>query len=58
MFPRLAGQHAEYLLKQLVMFKSELRSGASAPIMHSISTSVTFDQMQAVSAYLSSRPKS
>jgi cytochrome c553 len=54
-FPRLAGQHAEYLLKQLVMFKSELRSGASAPIMHNMTTEVTFDQMQAVSAYLMSR---
>ena len=54
-FPRLAGQHAEYLLKQLVMFKSELRSGANAPIMHNITTGVTFDQMQAVAAYLMSR---
>ena len=31
--PRLAGQHAEYMVKQLVLFKSELRAGASAPIM-------------------------
>jgi cytochrome c553 len=54
-FPRLAGQHAEYLLKQLVMFKSELRSGASAPIMHNMTTDVTFDQMRAVAAYLMSR---
>jgi cytochrome c553 len=53
--PRLAGQHPEYLLKQLVMFKSELRSGAGAPIMHAITTSLTFDQMQAVAAYLMSR---
>ena len=49
--PRLAGQHAEYLLKQLVMFKSEFRSGASAPIMHNMTTDMTFDQMQAVAAY-------
>ena len=54
-FPRLAGQHAEYLLKQLVMFKSELRSGANAPIMHSITAGVTFDQMEAVATYLMSR---
>jgi cytochrome c553 len=57
-FPRLAGQHPEYLLKQLVMFKSELRAGASAPVMHAITTGLTFDQMQAVSVYLTSRPKS
>jgi cytochrome c553 len=56
--PRLAGQHPEYLLKQLVMFKSELRAGASAPIMHAITTGLTFDQMLAVSAYLTSRPRS
>jgi cytochrome c553 len=58
MFPRLAGQHAEYLVKQLVMFKSELRAGANAPIMHGVTMGLTFDQMQAVAAYLSSRPKS
>ena len=56
--PRLAGQHAEYLLKQLVMFKSELRSGANAPIMHTVTTGMTFDQMRAVAAYLTSPPRS
>lgn len=56
--PRLAGQYAEYLLKQLVMFKSELRSGAKAPIMHNITIGMTFEQMQAVAAYLTSRPGS
>ena len=35
--PRLAGQHAEYLVKQLVLFKSQLRAGSNAPIMHNIS---------------------
>ncbi|MEO8519935.1 MAG: c-type cytochrome [Acidobacteriota bacterium] len=53
--PRLAGQHAEYLLKQLVLFKSDLRAGASAPVMHGISSGMTFDQMSAVSAYAASR---
>ena len=55
MFPRLASQHAEYLLKQLVMFKSELRAGANAPIMHTVSTGMTFDQMVAVATYMRSR---
>jgi cytochrome c553 len=36
-FPRLAGQHAEYLVKQVVMFKREVRAGANAPIMHAVS---------------------
>jgi cytochrome c553 len=54
-FPRLAGQHAEYLVKQLVLFKSSLREGSNASIMHNISTGISFEQMEAVSAYLTSR---
>ena len=53
-FPRLAGQHAEYLVKQLALFKSSLREGSNAPLMHAISTGITLDQMQAVAAYLAS----
>ena len=53
--PRLAGQHPEYLLKQLVMFKSELRAGANATIMHGVSGGMTFEQMQAAAAYAASR---
>lgn len=51
-FPRLAGQHASYLVKQLSLFKSALRAGASAPVMHNITSGMTFEQMAAVSAYL------
>ncbi|HVQ62519.1 MAG TPA: c-type cytochrome [Burkholderiales bacterium] len=54
-FPRLAGQHAEYLVKQLVLFKSSLREGGNAPMMHNISTGMTFEQMEAVATYLASR---
>lgn len=54
-FPRLAGQHAEYLVKQLVLFKSSLREGANSPLMHAISTGMSFEQMEAVGAYLASR---
>ena len=54
-FPRLAGQHAEYLVKQLVVFKILLREEANAPIMHAISKGMSFEQMEAVSAYLMSR---
>ncbi len=55
MFPRLAGQHAEYLVKQLVLFKSSLREGGNAPIMHGITTGMSFEQMGAVAAYLMSK---
>jgi cytochrome c553 len=54
-FPRLAGQHAEYLVKQLVLFKSSLREGSNAPIMHNITVGMSFEQMEAVGAYLMSR---
>jgi cytochrome c553 len=53
--PRLAGQHAEYLVKQLSLFKTEARADASAPIMHATVVGLTFDQMEAVAAYESSR---
>jgi cytochrome c553 len=49
--PRLAGQHAPYLLKQLLVIQSVLRT---APVMHGVIKDLTRDQMQAVVAYLES----
>jgi cytochrome c553 len=51
MFPRLAGQHAPYLLKQLLVIQSVLRT---APVMHGVIKDLTKDQMQAVVVYLES----
>jgi cytochrome c553 len=50
-FPRLAGQHAPYLLKQLLVIQSVLRT---APVMHGVIKDLSKDQMQAVVAYLES----
>ncbi|GAC1496259.1 MAG: c-type cytochrome [Steroidobacteraceae bacterium] len=50
-FPRLAGQHAPYLLKQLLVIQNALRN---APVMHGVVKNLTRDQMLAVSAYLES----
>jgi cytochrome c553 len=50
-FPRLAGQHAPYLFKQLLVIQSVLRT---APVMHGVIKDLTRDQMQAVVAYLES----
>ena len=50
-FPRLAGQHAPYLLKQLLVIQSVLRT---APVMHGVIKDLTKDQMLAVVAYLES----
>ena len=50
-FPRLAGQHAPYLLKQLLVIQSVLRT---APVMHGVIKDLTKDQMQSVVVYLES----
>jgi cytochrome c553 len=50
-FPRLAGQHAPYLLKQLLVIQSVLRT---APVMHGVVKDLTKDQMQALVSYLES----
>jgi len=50
-FPRLAGQHAPYLFKQLLVIQNVLRT---APVMHGVIKDLTRDQMQAVVAYLES----
>ena len=50
-FPRLAGQHAPYLFKQMLVIQSVLRT---APVMHGIVKDLTPAQMQQVAAYLGS----
>jgi cytochrome c553 len=51
-FPRLAGQHAEYLIKQLYSFRNELRNVA---IMHGVAKEMKLNEMEAVAAFLQSR---
>ncbi len=52
--PRLAGQHAAYLVKQLAYFKSEIR--ANNPAMHAaIGTNMSVPEMEAVAAYVASK---
>jgi cytochrome c553 len=50
-FPRLAGQHGPYLLKQLLVIQNVLRT---APVMHGVIKDISRDQMQAVATYLES----
>lgn len=50
-FPRLAGQHAGYLIKQMLVIQSVLRL---APVMHGVIKDLTRDQMEAVATYLES----
>jgi cytochrome c553 len=52
--PRLAGQHAPYLVKQLLYFQSLLRG--NAPVMHvAVGEKMTMHQMEAVAAYAVSK---
>ena len=51
--PRLAGQHPEYLVKQLAAFKSMQR--ANNPVMHAMTDKMSLEQMQAVAEYAASR---
>jgi cytochrome c553 len=48
-FPRLAGQHAAYLVRQLQVIQQQLRD---SPIMHGIVKDLTPDEVKAVAAYL------
>jgi cytochrome c553 len=52
-FPRLAGQHAQYVLKQLGSFQTNMRDVA---VMHGVAQNLRLTQMQAVAAYLESLP--
>ena len=52
-FPRLAGQHAQYALKQLASFQSSMRNVA---VMHGVAQNLHLDDMQAVAAYLEAQP--
>jgi cytochrome c553 len=50
-YPRLAGQHAQYLLKQLRSFQNNLRNVA---VMHGVAQDLKISEMEAVAAYLQS----
>jgi cytochrome c553 len=52
-FPRLAGQHAQYVLKQLASFQSNMRNVA---VMHGIVQNLQLQELQAVAAYLETQP--
>lgn len=51
--PRLAGQHAEYIMKQLASFKDNMRKVA---VMHGVAGTLHDGQMQEVADYLESLP--
>jgi cytochrome c553 len=52
-FPRLAGQHSQYILKQLSSFQSNMRNIA---VMHGVAQNLQLQEMQSVAAYLQAQP--
>ncbi|HSY07696.1 MAG TPA: c-type cytochrome [Steroidobacteraceae bacterium] len=50
-FPRLAGQHADYLIKQALVIQRDLRA---APVMHEVIKDLSPEQMRAVATYVES----
>jgi cytochrome c553 len=50
-YPRLAGQHAQYLLKQLRSFQNNMRNVA---VMHGVAQDLKVSEMESVAAYLQS----
>jgi cytochrome c553 len=52
-FPRLAGQHSQYVLKQLASFQSNMRNVA---IMHGVAQNLNLADMDAVAAFLETQP--
>jgi cytochrome c553 len=51
-FPRLAGQHAAYLVRQLQVIQNNLRQ---APVMHGIVTELKPDDIKALAEFLQSK---
>lgn len=52
-FPRLAGQHAEYLMRQIEVFQNGTR--ANAPVMSAVAHTLGKEEAKAVTAFLQSR---
>lgn len=48
-YPRLAGQHVQYLMKQLRSFQNNMRNVA---VMHGVARGLQVNDMQAVASYL------
>lgn len=52
-FPRLAGQRAQYILKQLGSFQSNMRKVA---VMHGVAQNLRLPEMESVAAFLEAQP--
>lgn len=55
-FPRLAGQHADYVVKQLVLFQRGDKRPQGAPMV-AVAHDLTRQEMESVAAYVESLPR-
>ncbi len=51
-FPRLAGQHPEYIVAQLKLFRDEARANDPGRMMRDVAVKMTDKEMAAVAAYI------
>ena len=51
-FPRLAGQHREYLIDQMHNFQNDVRNYESARLMREVAKRLTEDEIKAVAEFL------
>ncbi|MEI6735106.1 MAG: c-type cytochrome [Comamonadaceae bacterium] len=51
-FPRLAGQHKEYLVDQLTKFKNDVHTNPGSRFMRTVAKRMTEDEIKAVAEYL------
>ena len=52
-YPRVSGQHAAYIAKQLKDFKSGTRANDNSSIMRSIAKRMSEEEIEAVAEYMS-----
>ena len=54
-FPRLAGQHREYLIDQLMKFRNDVHTYAGARFMREVAKRLTEEEIRAVAEYVSAK---
>ncbi|MFZ4478275.1 MAG: c-type cytochrome [Rhodoferax sp.] len=54
-FPRLAGQHREYLVEQMMKFRNDLHTNPGARFMRTVTKRMTENDIRAVAEYISAK---
>jgi cytochrome c553 len=54
-FPRLAGQHREYLVEQMMKFRNDVHTNPGARFMRTVTKRLTENEIQAVAEYISAK---